>query len=618
MTIIDEQTVVVTTSDELKEVLENTNTYNYIYFGANISLSKGIKISSTKTKVTIDGTYENYTYTFEDNKSLSASNTINISSPLISQVTVCNMNIIGNNYYGIIYVPESNTYKDTIVEYNNITYEGPQISFNPNGLTRFIDSTITIKDTTLTTGGEVAECNKIEIGGNTTINHLSKGNSSFWFRNTSPTLTILEQASVNFTSENRELFYGTNELTFNILLNATFNVTSKNGLAYQSFGTKNTTIYSNATFTLKQTAANGNYPTWYSYGLITLENNASLIIINDFSNINVNNYNIFFSSTNSGLILNNPKKVLLYNTTANIIYSNSTSTFTFLFTRLNLFDKALTISDNISLENIPTYSWYKTALSSITGTFTSSKTTITTNNYTEDELKILPALTNFSFQNKKALSIGTTLLNINPLSDVDTLIIGYTEPNSSVLINYENMSAIAISDETGKFLHILDLPLAIGTELTFTVKKYNDLIYTTKKITIVYPGEINITNYPATISFELIPISKNPLICPKSEDLSLTILDSRINKTTWSLYATITNDLETESNNILTNSLIFKDINNTIHTLSETKTLIYTETENLQETTVITMNKNEGILLQINNPIIENSIYKSRIIWTIE
>lgn len=32
------------------------------------------------------------------------------------------MDITGNNYYGIIYVPESASYKDIITEYNNITY----------------------------------------------------------------------------------------------------------------------------------------------------------------------------------------------------------------------------------------------------------------------------------------------------------------------------------------------------------------------------------------------------------------------------------------------------------------------------------------------------------------
>lgn len=31
------------------------------------------------------------------------------------------MNITGYNYYGVIYVPEGNSYKDVVTEYNNIT-----------------------------------------------------------------------------------------------------------------------------------------------------------------------------------------------------------------------------------------------------------------------------------------------------------------------------------------------------------------------------------------------------------------------------------------------------------------------------------------------------------------
>ena len=38
------------------------------------------------------------------------------------------MNITGNNYYGILYVPESASYNNVITEYKNITYVSPQIS----------------------------------------------------------------------------------------------------------------------------------------------------------------------------------------------------------------------------------------------------------------------------------------------------------------------------------------------------------------------------------------------------------------------------------------------------------------------------------------------------------
>ena len=72
MTIINESTVVVFSSDELKKVLEENNNYSYIYFGANLTLLNGITISNTKTNIIIDGTYNGITYQFEDRKSASA------------------------------------------------------------------------------------------------------------------------------------------------------------------------------------------------------------------------------------------------------------------------------------------------------------------------------------------------------------------------------------------------------------------------------------------------------------------------------------------------------------------------------------------------------------------
>lgn len=129
MTILNDATVIIFTSEELKTVLEQNNSYTHIYFGANITLASGIKIASTKTNIIIDGTYQDVRYTYEDMKNLSASNTINVTSSNTTKVTVQNMDIKGYNYYGVIYVPESNPYANTVIEYNNITYEGPQMIF---------------------------------------------------------------------------------------------------------------------------------------------------------------------------------------------------------------------------------------------------------------------------------------------------------------------------------------------------------------------------------------------------------------------------------------------------------------------------------------------------------
>ena len=80
MTIRNDATMIIFTSEELKTVLEQNNSYTHIHFRTNITLASGIKIASTKTNIIIDGTYQDIRYTYEDMKNISASNTINITS----------------------------------------------------------------------------------------------------------------------------------------------------------------------------------------------------------------------------------------------------------------------------------------------------------------------------------------------------------------------------------------------------------------------------------------------------------------------------------------------------------------------------------------------------------
>lgn len=179
----------------------------------------------------------------------------------------------------------------------------------------------------------------------------------------------------------RELFYGTNDLDVVVDNGAFFEVNVYNGLAYGTYGTKTFTLNENATFK----------------------------VINNFDNIINSNYNIYFNSSNGGLIFNNPNEVVLFNKIGNIIYASSRIPFNFNFSRINLFDNVINFSDELTLNTLPTYSWYKDGVSNITGTFNANSVTISSNNFTEEELLKLPDLKNFIFVNKKILSIGVFL-----------------------------------------------------------------------------------------------------------------------------------------------------------------------------------------------------------------
>ena len=622
MTIIDKNTVVVYTSEELKTVLSETNDYNYVYFGANITLTSGIIISSTKTNITIDGTYNDIKYTYTDMRSTGTGDTISARSANIKKVTVKNMTVIGSNYYGIIFVPEDNNLENIVIEYNNLTYTGPQITFHPTGLSRYIDCNITII-TSYVTANEVAECNRIEIGGTTIINHEASSNSSFWYRGRiTPYFKILKNANVTIKSTNRELFYGPTNLELSVLESAKFYLTTALGVSYGTYSTSSVLIDKDAYFKITQTKQNGSYPTWYTNGPFVMNENSSLIMINDYASINTSNYNICFRTTSASLTLNNPKELILYNSKANTIRSEQSIKFNLTYNRINLWTTAGKIDIAGSLEDIPTYSWYKEInTSNVTGTISSSTTTITTNDYTEEELTKLPNLSNFKLTESKAISIGHMPLTIYPVTDETTILKGYTTKLSEIKISYLTNETIVTANDEGYFELSIQDPLPIGTEITYLANIKNSFIYQSKTITIIYTGELTLSSVPLNIKFKLEPFSTNPILCPSEDKITITVTDTRVESTNWRLLAKINRDLTSENGYTLPNSAVYISDSNEIIPLSQSETLVYTGENNngTPKTTIITWDNDKGIVLRIANEYLENKEkYLAIITWILE
>lgn len=564
--------------------------------------------------------YDGVQHEFVDQKKLGTHDGIYVTSAATAKVTVKNMTVTGYNYYGVIYVPEQASYAATCVEYISVTYTGPQLSFNPYGLTRIIDSVITIKEN-YAAGNEVAECNKIEVGGTTTIIHTSTANSAFWFRNSSPSFTVLRGSKVYFTSSSRELFYGVTNLNLVVSKDASIYIVSHNGLAYGTYGTGSTTVEENAVLTITKTGYSGSYATWYSYGAITVSNGATLSVINEYTNITTQNYNISFVGTDSGLVLNNPEKVVLYNTVASAIYAQSTAKFDFTYTRINLFENAVDMTQNISSTTLPTFAWYKEGeVSKVTGTFTSSKTNISYTNYTEEELNALPSLDNFNFNGKKIISLGTFMFVVGGVTTKDTMLQGVTLPYASLVISYEDKEGVAVANENGEFSYSYGVELKEGTEIILNCKTYNDVLYYTKKIQIVYSGELVISEATKHFNFEVYAMSLSPVICPRQGALKITVIDSRVNSSEWKLYAKLNSQMQSKEGDALENALVFVDSTHNIHVLSDTPVLVYTGSPNIEGVSITSVewSEDEGVLLQLLSPIMNGRVYDAEITWIIE
>ena len=109
MNIINNNTVSVSTSDELKNVLENDNGYYYIYLENDITLNSGISINSKKSKIIINGTYQNIMHTLTGFGSSEEDDTI-VTTALTKEVQIRNIKIINPNIHGIICVPDVDIY----------------------------------------------------------------------------------------------------------------------------------------------------------------------------------------------------------------------------------------------------------------------------------------------------------------------------------------------------------------------------------------------------------------------------------------------------------------------------------------------------------------------------
>lgn len=149
------------------------------------------------------------------------------------------------------------------------------------------------------------------------------------------------------------------------------------------------------------------------------------------------------------------------------------------------FTTACTIND------LPTLAWYKDKyLATINGTITNNTTTITSHNFTSNELSNLPDISNFSFQSRKIFSIGSFKVNIHPITSSSSNISGHTMELANVKIEYGNITTIVEVDSDGLFEYSLPSTIPDNTEIKLTTCLSG--IYVTRKITTPFEGELTL------------------------------------------------------------------------------------------------------------------------------
>lgn len=622
MEILDEKKVVVETYQEFETILTENNNYTYIYIGNNITLESGITINENKKKIIIDGTYLNNKYTITCMNSNKEEDTITLTSNT-EKVIIKNINIINPNTYGVVYIPQEEKYQKVTIEYNNITFNGTQLSYNPSGTTKVIDSNITIEETNGILAKAVTESNKVEIGGNTNIESSATSSTLFLYRNDeqNPSMTFIPNSRINITTNTKEFMSGTNKLEFNVLHDTEVNLITGNGFAPNPvYGASSVLIDTNATLNFIE-KSHQRVPFWSIYNSLTVNENANLFIINSYDNTPVDNYNIFFKGTNPTITLNNPNSIIIYTKNSNIIHTTNDINFNFKLNRINFWTDSTSLTSAGDINNLPDYSWYKdNNLIQISGKITSTTTEITSHNLTLEELNHLPDLNNFSFQNKKQFSTGSSNINIHPINSNKMKITGHTESFADILIEYDNISTIVTSDETGFFELDLSSPINDNTEVKIISNLANSFIYKSRLIQTPFTGELSLMKAPKSTVFLFQPVSTSPIILPKTKSEEIKIIDSRTLSSDWDLYVHITKPLTSKNNYTLLNALIFKTFTNEIIILNEVPSKIYTVTDKYEEAEVydITWSQEQGILLRLQEGLEVNEEYITNIIYSIK
>lgn len=605
------------TNDELKQVISEDNNYDYIYLGNDIVATEGFIINSNKSKLTIDGTYNDKKYTYTNNLSLEE-NVIKASTTN-KKIVLKNMNIVCSNGYGVIYVVSHPNYSNVLVEYNNVNFSGIELSQNYYGTTKIVDSIIEIKDVNNVPAQRACNSNRILIDGNTTISNTSTTNTIFFFNDIIPSLVkIMPNSRVNISTP-KEFMNGTNRLDLTIGHGAEFLLTTGNGFSITTtHGARNVLVEEMADFTFIENS-HQRVPMWSVFGDFIVKEGASVSILNTYMTTPTDNYNIYFKGTNQKFILDNPRNVNIYTKNANIVYTINPVNFIFKFTRINMWIYALDYTSACTLDDTPAFYWYKeNSLAQITGVFNKDTTTVESHNFTDEQLNLLSDINNFSFQNKKILTIGLLKINVHPITSTSDSISGHTIPLANVKIEYEDKSIKALADENGLFEVKVDTVISNNTIVKIT--SCLNGCFTERKVTTPFNGELTLFKVTQNIAFSMIPTSINPIILPKQKENIVTVIDSRLNSTNWKLYINYTNPMMEVSGKVLIDSLIFKKFNNEEIDLKTNKKLIFESSDSGGNVNVssVTFSIDKGLFLKPSKDLLEGEDYSTKIIWSVE
>lgn len=624
MIMLSESSTVVSNEAEFVDALINDNGIDYIYLDDNITLSAGFTISSSKTKFVIDGRYPDddtgVIHSLTDMASVLPTDTLGIRSASNLQFTLQNISLVGRNYYGIPFVEDIWYMNNLHVTYRNVTYTGPQIAYNPQGYTHFIDCDITINHPNMEEVGEVC---KVDFDGVNHIRHSSTGSAAFYFRGTAPQFHLLPGAVLDITTNSYFMYNAVTifplSVVYTIDAGAELNVECEKSFSLNQYHqVASLTVGQNAGFRFIRNTAQESSISMYLNGAFTVQSGADVYMQANYARAGAL---IQFASGSQGLLLYQPDSFVLYNASAPILSFAAAVPVTLYGGQINQWMTATPFPDAGTLVDPPPYQWHKSDWSTIqfSGTASSTVTNITSHNLNSAEEQELPACALLALHNASVFSLGVVPLSIDPIVDNERPITGLSAPAANMMAQYTIDSVARIrygtADENGRFSIDTSESLPIGLAITVCANRPFLLIY--KPQNVIVEGTLELTSVPDEIVFILDPVSVSPVLLPRrTPDQPVVVTDSRTYSTEWELYLSLQNPLRTDDGYILPDAVVFVD--DTVRTIGQVPILVYTGgpwTADPEEETKILWAREKGVLARITVPIVCKKEYTTDITW---
>lgn len=621
---LNSSSVIVYTFDELKTVLSEENNYTTIYLGANIETKLyGIRVHKTKTDFTIDGRPpgESTIYTLKEYRSGAYTDSIVIQQNN-STVTLQNLRIDGQNYYGTVVSPDAQSGVTLI--YKNVDYTGPQITYNRNGYAEYYDCNISIVSNPAVPDHEVAEARSVLLGGTVRIDAMEsgRGTSIFWLVGSSTKLTVAAGADVNIDVDFYFVYADGSQPDFIIENNASFIINCRWGMQYAGQVYRSVSVGNNATLKVNQQKNEGGNATFRINSKFEAMPGSVVEISRPAGAYAL----IEFSLANCQAVFDQPKRVILSNPSFrvfNFIYAGDLSIST---QALNYWVTA-DLSDSIN--NMPQNIWNKKDSSSFQ--LSVRATTVTTSALShsldsDDPVTDVLSPSTFNMGSMRMLVLGDLPLSVSSFTTASAEISGQTSPNAGLQAVYQGLAGIQTlggnADGSG-YYHLPVIESAIPDDAEVLVlSHYNMLKARQIAKPDIFMGILEFASVPEYMLFQNPSLSSSSQRIPRQDpNWTISISDTRSAGSQWRLEASIDAPLQgllNGQNYQLPNALVYVNSSNTATALSSAPLLIFQGTTGATPITDLSWPATEGILVDI--PPYQGTVgvvYETTINWTL-